>query len=691
MKIYNISMNKKEVKNRIEVLKKEINRHRYLYHVLDKPEISDEAHDSLKHELQELERKYPEFVTPDSPTQRVGGEPLDKFVKVKHETPMMSMEDIFTFEELADWEKRITRILGHKPDEYFVEPKMDGLAISLVYEKGILVRAATRGDGRIGEDVTQNIKTIEAIPLRLEFERIKSEINSKFKILNSKLIDIIKKEKFEVRGEVYISKEEFLRLNEQQEKKGLPKYANPRNIAAGSIRQLDPKIAAERKLDFNIYEVDTDIGNHLHSDNFKIAKMLGFKINPYIKLLKNIKEIKQYFKKMENIRPKLPYQVDGIVVKVNDLLERKKLGIIGKAYRWEIAYKWQPEQVTTVVNDIVVQVGRTGALTPVAVLKPVLLAGSVVSRATLHNEDDIRRKDVRIGDTVIIQKAGDVIPEVVEVLKGMRQKNAKIFHMPKKCPVCKSSVIRIKGEAIHRCTNPECFEVIRRRIIHFASKGAFNIEGLGPKIIDALISNNLIKSAVDLFDLVPGDLEPLERFAEKSSKNIYNAIQNAKKISLERFIYSLSIRLVGKELSEDLAKQFGNLEKFRKASFEEINRMYGVAQKTAREITNWLSKKGHQNFIDDLLKMDIEVKPYHSPVLVNKLVGKSFVVTGTLPTLTREDMHKKIIQHGGKVLSSVTSKTDYLIAGENPGSKYNKAKKLKINIISEQEFIKMIK
>lgn len=677
-------MDKIEAKKRIELLKKEINHARYLYHVLDRIEISDEALDSLKHELYELETKYPELVTLDSPTQRVGGKALDKFVKVRHKSRMMSMEDVFTEGELEDWEERISKILSRKPKEYFAELKMDGLAVSLVYEKGVLVRGATRGDGVTGEDITQNIRTIETIPLNIKNNLSKIKLSDDAK-------KIIENGRFEVRGEVYLSKEEFRKLNLERQKKELPLYANPRNIAAGSIRQLDPKVAASRKLDFNIYSIDTEIGTTSHSENFEVAKKLGFKINPHAQIVKTTRDIEKLYELWQEKREKLPYQVDGVVVKVNNLAERKKLGYIGKAYRWEIAYKWQPEQVTTLVKDIVVQVGRTGALTPVAILEPANVAGSTISRATLHNEDEVHKKDVRIGDTVVIQKAGDVIPEVVEVLKRMRAKNAKVFHMPTKCPICGSKVVRPKGEAIARCSNLNCASVMRRRIVHFVSKKAFNIEGLGPKIVDQLIDEGLIKSAVDLFKLTVGDLEPLERFAEKSSQNLFDAISASKTITLPRFIYALSIRSTGEEMAEDLAKQFGTLDNFRKARYEDIRRMYGVADKTAKEIYVWLGKKGHQKFIDDLVKVGIEVQKYHSPVSVDKLKGQSFVVTGTLPTLTREDAHKKIIQYGGDVNTSVSAKTNYLIAGENAGSKLDKAKRFNVKTLNEQEFLNMLK
>lgn len=675
-------MDKKQIRERIEKLKKEIDHHRYIYHVLDKQEITDEALDSLKHELYKLEQENPEFITPDSPTQRVGGKPLDKFKKVRHETPMLSMEDVFTFPELLDWEKRISKILDYTSKEYFAELKMDGLAVSLIYENGVLVEASTRGDGQVGEDVTNNIRTIEAIPLNLNSGQLSA--------IGGNIKEIIKNGRFEVRGEIYISKKEFEALNKEREKKGLPLYANPRNIAAGSIRQLDPKVTAARKLDFNIYEVITDLGIKKHSDNFEIARKLGFKVNQHAHVIKNLKEAQNLYEEWQKKRSGLKYQVDGVVVKVNDLDDRKKLGFIGKAYRWEVAYKWPAEQATSLVRDIVVQVGRTGALTPVAILEPVVVAGSTVSRATLHNEDEVRRKDIRVGDTVVIQKAGDVIPEVVLVLKNLRPKDARVFKMPAKCPICDSKVIRVAGEAIRRCENLDCFAVMRRRIIHFASKAAFNMEGVGPKIIDQLIDNKLIKSSVDLFKLKVGDLLPLERFAEKSSQNIYDSIQNSKEINLDRFIYSLSIRLVGTELASDLAAKFKTLDNFRNASFEELDSMFGVAGKTAKYIHEWLTDTKNQKLIDDLLKAGVKVRDYQSKVKKNKLDGKSFVVTGTLKNLSRDEAHKLIIENGGDVNTSVSGNTGFVLAGENAGSKLDKAKKFGVKVINEDEFIKMI-
>lgn len=673
-------MNKNEVKQRIQKLKDEINKIRYEYHVNDKQIVSDAVKDSLQHELFLLEQKFPELVTPDSPTQRIGGKPLSKFIKVKHDRPMLSMEDVFQFQELEDWEKRNLKLIVNKNIEYFAEQKMDGLAISIIYENGILVRAATRGDGKIGEDVTKNVKTIDSIPLILNT-----------KLLNKNEIDYVLNNEIEVRGEVFLPKKEFEKLNENSIKKDGFKFANPRNAAAGSMRQLDPKITAMRHLDFLPYGLYSDLKIKTQAELYNFVSKIGFKTNKYNKKCLNLQEVEKFHSFWSKEKLKLPYLTDGVVVKVNDIETQKRLGYVGKAYRWEIAYKFPAEQATTTVLDIIVQVGRTGALTPVAVFKPVLVAGSIVSRATLHNEDEVIRKDVRIGDTVVIQKAGDVIPEVVEVIKNLRPKNTKKFHMPTKCPVCGGKVIRIKGEVIHRCADPNCSVRVRRNLTHFASKGAFNIDGLGPKIVDLLFENNLVKSPIDLFTLTTGDFEPLERFAEKSASNLYNSIQKSKEIALDRFIYSLGIRSVGVEMANDLAAQFGSIEKLLLAKYEEIVRMYGVAEKTARQIYNWFSDKKNMELINNFKKIGVIILPYESKVKTNKLHGKSFVVTGTLPTLSRDETHKKVLQYGGEIQTQVTSKTNYLICGENPGSKLEKAKKFKTKIISEKEFLEMIK
>ena len=694
-------MNKQEAKLRIEKLKREIDKIRYQYHVLDREIVSDSVKDSLQHELYKLEQQYPEFITPDSPTQRVGGAPLSKFAKVTHFVPMLSMEDVFEFQELADWETRIKKIVPNRKIEYFAEQKMDGLAVSLVYKNGVLEQAATRGNGVIGEDVTQNIRTIETIPLTLIGDRLTSIATSidDRQSVGKRMTNIVTNDDkrtaindiLEVRGEVFLPKKAFEELNKEQKAKNLPAFANPRNAAAGSIRQLDSKITAKRHLDFLPYGLKTNVGVKTQAKIYEFLSQLGFKINKHNKLCKNLDEVEKFHKYWQKERVKLPYQTDGVVVKVNDLETQARLGAVGKAYRWEIAYKYPAEQVTTIVKDIIVQIGRTGALTPVAVLEPVLVAGSTVSRATLHNEDEVHRKDIRVGDTVIIQKAGDVIPEVVQVLKNLRPKNSPVFNMPKTCPICGGAVTRPKGEAIHRCADPNCSVRVRRGLGHFVSKGAFDIEGLGPQIINQLFDSGLIKSPADLFKIIEGDLQPLERFAEKSASNLYNSIQKSKEISLDRFIYALGIRQVGAEMAVDLAAQFGTIEKLLLAKYEDIERMYGVAVKTAHAIFDWLRDKKNIELICDLQKAGVKILPYKSPVKANKLEGKSFVVTGTLPTLSRDEAHKKVVQYGGNVHTSITSKTNYLITGENPGSKLEKAKRFGTKIISEKEFLAMIK
>jgi len=673
-------MDKSEAQKRIEILRREIDKNRYLYHVEDKPRVSDAVDDSLKRELAKLEEQFPDLITSDSPTQRVAGKPLDKFVKVRHKTAMLSLNDAFSKEDLIKWEERLVKLAGEKKIKesgYFCELKMDGLAVALTYKSRSFTQGATRGDGVIGEDVTNNLKTIQSIPLRLK--------PAKGHLGGGLLGDM------EIRGEIYLPKAEFEKLNEVQKKKGGQVYANPRNIAAGSIRQLDPKIAASRNLQFMMYSIPNDLNLENHSDEHELAKKLGFKINEHNKICKNIDEVLEFLKYWETERKKLPYQTDGVVIGVNSEKTFASLGVVGKAPRGQIAYKFAAEEATSVVKDIIVQVGRTGKLTPVAVLEPTPVAGSTVSRATLHNADEIKRKDVKIGDTVVIRKAGDVIPEVKEVIKRMRTGAEKEFQMPKECPICGGKVIRRVGEVDWFCADKNCSTRVKRSIGHFVSKGAFEIDGLGPKIIDKLIEVGLVKDAADLFDLELGDIEPLERFAEKSAQNLIEAIDAKKEIELDRFIYSLGIRHVGSVMAQDIAKQFGSLERFLNATRVDYDRMYGVGEKVANSIIGFLEDKKSREFIKKLQKFGVEVKNYHSPVSADKLHGQSFVVTGSLDTMTREEAHKKIIQYGGAVHSSVSPKTNFLVTGENPGSKFDKAKKFGVKIISEKEFLDTIK
>ncbi len=687
-------MTKDQIKNRIQKLKKEINHHRYLYHVLDRQEISDAAMDSLKEELADLEKAYPEFFTPDSPSRRVSGEILDKFEKVRHSVPILSLEDAFSKEDIKDWEEKISKLVKGKKFEYFVELKLDGLTSVLTYKNGVFARGATRGDGIYGEDVTRNFRTIESIPLKLEVIEKKYGVSEKVfkKCLNGN---------FEVRGEVMMTKREFEKLNKSREKRGEALFANPRNIAAGSVRQLNPKITASRNLICMAYEILTDIGQKTHGEVHDILNALGFRVNNYSKHCKNIEEVMNFMTSWEKKRKKLPVESDGMVVVVNPVALEKKMGNVGKAQRWMVAYKFKAEEAETVVEDILVQVGRLGTLTPVAKLRPVRVAGSTVSRATLHNEDQVKKIGVRIGDTVIVHKSGDVIPQIVKVFKRLRPRGAREFRMLKKCPICGSKVVRVRGESAHRCSNKHCFAIQREKLVHFASKKSFDIDGVGPRIIEQLIENNLIRDSSDLFDLTIGDLEPLERFAEKSARNIVASIAISREISLEKFINSLGIRHVGEEtselLSQTLIKKTQKLKTvkdivnvLKKLSLEELNFIKGIGDKVAKSICDYFKDEKNLEFLGKLFKKDIKIKVKKAKI-GNKLAGIVFVLTGELENFTRGEAKKKIKSLGGNVSDSVSKRTDYVVAGENPGSKLDRARKLKIKIIGEREFEKMVK
>ncbi|MBZ9578078.1 NAD-dependent DNA ligase LigA [Patescibacteria group bacterium] len=658
-------MTKKEAKKRIEKLKKVINYHRYLYHVLDRQEISDSALDSLKKELFNLEQEFPEFITPDSPTQRVGGKPLEKFEKVRHPKPMLSFNDAFSEKDIENWLERISKLLARREMseiDFYCELKIDGLAIELIYQNEILKTGSTRGDGIIGEDITQNLKTIEAIPLRLRKNVKKSVV---------------------VRGEVFIPKKEFEKFKTV--------YANPRNLAAGSVRQLNPKITASRHLDSFAYDLITNFGETTHQEKHKILKTLGFKTNPYNKYCRNLSEVFKFHKEIQKIRKKIPYEIDGLVVIVDSNKIFEKLGVVGKAPRGAIAFKFPGKQATTIVEDIKVQVGRTGALTPVAYLKPVQIGGVTISRATLHNEDEIKRLGVKIGDTVIVGRAGDVIPDIIKVLPELRTGKEKEFKMPKRCPVCEGKIIRPEGEAVSRCLSPNCFAQKREYFCHFISKGAFDIEGLGSKIINQLIEEGLVSDPADLFELKEGDLLSLERFAEKSAENLIKAVQNRKEITLPRFIYALGIRNVGEETALDLAEHFEGLEKLQKASSEELENIKDIGPVVAKSIYGWFRQKKNIEFLRKLEKVGIIIKKQRTKNREQKLKNLNFVLTGSLGSMTRDEAKDRIRQLGGDISESVSKETDYVIVGSEPGSKYDKAKKLGIKTIDEQEFLKMIK
>ena len=675
-------MVKAEAKKRIAKLRKVINHHNYLYHVLDKPEINDAAFDSLKHELYKLEQQYPDLITLDSPTQRVSGKALDKFVKVKHKKRMLSLEDVFYLEEFQAWQKRIQKLVPRQKLDYFAELKIDGFAITLVYKNGLFVQGATRGDGKVGEDVTQNLKTIASIPLRLEIhQKLPKKIEKKVKLL-------LEKGEIEVRGEVHMTKKVFAKVNQERQKKGLPLYANPRNTAAGSIRQLDPKIAASRQLDFLAYDVITGVGQQTHQEEHQVVRALGFKVDQG-QYCSNLDEVVKFWQKIKQTREKLPYQIDGLVISVNDNKIFDKLGVVGKAPRGAIAFKFPAKEATTIVEDIIVQIGRTGALTPVARLRPVRIGGTLVTRATLHNEDEIKRLDVRIGDTVIVQRAGDVIPDVVKVIEKLRTGKEKKFQMPKKCPVCDGAVVRPKGEAVHRCANLKCGSIQKKQIIHFASKKAFDIEGLGPQIVNQLMDEGLVSNPADLFSLERGDLVPLEKFAEKSAQNLIEAIDQSKKIPLAKFIYALGIRHTGEETAINLAYHFGSLRELKKASLEELLRVQDIGEVVAQSVFEWFNNKVSQRLIDKLVKSGIEIDRVKT--VKKKLLGLTFVLTGELDKFTREQAKEKIRHLGGDISSSVSKETDFVVVGREPGTKHNKAKKIGVKIIDEKEFLRMIK
>lgn len=672
-------MTKAEIKKRVEKLKKLINHYRYLYHVLNRQEISDAALDSLKHELYKLEQKYPEFLTSDSPTQRVAGKPLGGFKKVIHKVPMLSIEDVFDEKELQEWESYLKRLEPTAEFDCFTELKIDGFAVSLVYKNGILTQGSTRGDGKIGEDITQNLKTIESIPLKLE---LKKKLPGKD--IEKRLMVLINQGEIEIRGEVYMDKIDFELFNKQLEKKGEKTYANPRNLAAGSIRKLDPLSVSARPLKFLAYDIVTDMGQIRHSDEHLLLSSLGFRTD-FGKICNNLSDIVRFRQNIIQKREKLPFQIDGIVISINDNRLFAKLGVAGKSPRAIRAFKFSPKQATTKVLDIRVQVGRTGAITPIAILKPTEVSGVMITRATLHNEDEIKKIGIKIGDTVIIERAGDVIPAVAKVLKELRNGREKEFHFPKNCPVCKAQLIRPKGEAVWRCLNQKCAARNRENLYHFVSKKSFNIDGLGPKIINQLADENLVTRPPDIFKLKKDDLLPLERFAEKAADNILQSIQKSKTIELANFIYSLGIRHVGEETAVDIANYFGSINKLKDVSKEELEKIPNIGEKVSESIFKWFLDKKNLALIDDLLKQGIKILP---PKKAGKeLAGKTFVLTGVLDSLTRLEAEKKIRLLGGNPSGSVSSETDYLVVGKEPGSKFEKAKKLGVKIITEKEFL----
>jgi len=661
------------IKKRVEKLREEIEYHNYRYYILDQPEISDAQYDRLMRELEKLEEQYPELRSPNSPTQRVGAPPLEAFEIVRHTIPMLSLANAFEEGEARDFDKRVKKFLGTSEEiEYVAEPKLDGLAVELVYEKGQFVVGSTRGDGINGENITQNLRTIKTIPLQL----VRKEIPVP--------------ERLEVRGEVIMQVRKFKELNRKREEAGEPLFANPRNAAAGSVRQLDSKVTASRPLEIYCYGIGEVVGRTFktHWEILQTLSKWGLRINPHIRTCRNMDEVLQYYHEMSEERESLPYEIDGIVIKVNRLDLQARLGEIARSPRWALAFKFQPKQETTKILDIIVQVGRTGALTPVAVMEPVKVGGVEVSRATLHNQDEIDKKDVRIGDTVIIQRAGDVIPEVVQVVTSKRKGTEKKFKMPSKCPVCGAEVV--KEEAIHRCIGLDCPAQLKGRIKHFASKRAMDIEGLGTKLTDQLVDKGLVKDVADIYYLKKEQLVELERMADKSAQNIIDAIEKSKTKPLSKFLYALGIRHVGETTAEDLTRHFPRLDDFFHLSEEDLMEVEGIGPEVAASVHQFFHDKKNKESIERLKKAGVRVI---EPKLreKGKLAGKTFVFTGTLKAYGRDEARNLVESLGGMTASSVSKKVDYVVVGEDPGSKLDKAKALGIKTLTEEEFEKMIR
>ena len=660
---------KKEAAERAKKLREEISEQRYRYHVLNDETVTDEVYESLTRELKAIEEKYPELVTSDSPTQRIAGQPLPKFKKVTHAIRQWSLNDAFSEEEIKAWDARCKKALGKNP-KYNCELKIDGLHIILTYEKGFLTVAATRGNGLVGEDVTLNVRTIDSIPLKLR-----------------KPVDVI------VEGEIWLSKKELEKINARQRKENLPEFANPRNAAAGAIRQLDPKISASRKLDSYIYDLSQSSFPlpKTQSQELETLRDLGFKVNRHSHVAESIEGVIKFWQKWEKEKTSEDYWIDGVVVKVNQINDQERLGFTGKAPRWALAIKFEPEKATTIVEDIIVQVGRTGRLTPVAVMRPVQVAGSTVTRASLHNEDYINKFDVRIGDTIVLHKAGDVIPEVVEVLPKLRTGKEKKFYFPKNCPVCGSRVERVPGEADYRCISRGCTVQQVRRLIHFAGKSGFDIVGLGSKIVEKFFELGLIREPADIWRLKKEQIENLEGFGEKSAENLINSIAEKKEIDLPRFLSALGIPNVGWETAHELAAVFQALPKIMSASVEDLEKIPNIGPTVAQSVYDFFHDKKMVKEIFELEKVGVDIKGLKSEKKSGKLSGKSVVLTGSLTSISRDEARDKIGAAGGKWSDSVSSKTDYLVVGDEPGSKLEKARNLGVEILDEKEFLALIK
>jgi len=667
-------MNLHEAEKRIKELRKIIEHHNYLYYVLDSPEITDAEYDQLFRELKTLEEQYPQFFDPNSPTQRVGGKPLEKFNQVKHTVPMLSLDNVFSNEEFEQFVERINRFLGREDFYEFVgEPKLDGLGVELVYENGVFKVGSTRGDGYIGEDVTQNLRTIKSIPMYL--------IEDKYRAPKH----------IEIRGEVIMNKKDFLALNTQREENGEPLFSNPRNAAAGSLRQLDPKVTAQRKLDIILYAVGAYEGIEFktHMEVLEHFKAWGLKTNPHNKLLKSKKEVFEYFSYMEEIRDKLPYECDGVVFKINAISLQRALGEVSHSPRWAIAYKFKPRTAVTKIIDIIPQVGRTGILTPVAILEPVTIGGARIQRSTLHNQSEINKKDIRIGDTVIVERAGDVIPEVVGVVKEKRTGKEKPFKMPEKCPVCGSRIEKLEGDIFYRCINISCPAQVKERIRHFAQRGAMDIEGLGEKWISTFVDKGIVKDVASLYELKKDDIIHVERMGDVLAQKLIDAIQKSRQVQLDKFIFALGILHVGEHIAKTLAMHFRDIDELERATKEGLQQIEGIGPEIAESIYDFFNTSENKSLIKRLKRYINITNPYEK-ASSGPLKGKRFVFTGGLNTLSREQAKQLVEQNGGSVTESVSKKVDYVVVGDQPGSKLEKARTLGLKIISEEEFLRLV-
>ena len=664
---------KEDVKQRIKWLREVIRHHNTLYHVNDQPEITDAEYDALFRELQELEATHPKLVTPDSPTQRVGAAPAEGFATITHAVPMLSLGNAFNIDEIRDFDRRVRRILDRQVVTYVTEPKLDGLSVELIYRDGVLVRGSTRGDGTSGEDVTLNLRTVRSVPLRLRPH-------------NGAVPALL-----EVRGEVYIEKEALVRLNRERKKEESPPFANPRNLAAGSLRQLDPRITASRPLKIFCYNVGQVEGIAVETQEqlLHTLRELGIRVNPLFQVCHGIEEAADFYKRLQKERETLPYEADGVVIKVNDFASRQILGEVSRSPRWAVAGKFPAEQGITQILDIQVQVGRTGTLTPVAVLVPVRVRGVEISSATLHNEDEVRRKDVRIGDTVVVQRAGDVIPQVVRPLVERRTGEERAFKMPKKCPVCGSKVVRLEGEVAHRCLNVSCPARIKESIRHFVCKGGFDIDGFGMKLISQLVDKGIIQRLSDIFHLDKDTLVGLDRMGPKSASNLLTALEASKLITLPRFLFALGIPEVGEHAATLLADAFGSLKTLVKATEEDLVALAEIGPRTAEATVDFFANLENQAMISKLFKAGVTIRKTKG-ILATVLAGKRFVFTGTLSAMTREEAAQCVKSGGGAVVSSVSRRTDYVVVGENPGSKVQKARDLGVTALTEAEFLALV-